>query len=83
MWCSTNEWSNRSYLCYESKIRCGGATSSREALYSTKQIHRFGGDSAGTHDSDNASGFNGIDSDGVRLTALGAGWYDYRRLLKH
>ena len=33
---------------------------------------RFSGDSSGTHDSDNVSGYNGIDSDNDRLTSLAA-----------
>ena len=37
---------------------------------STKLQTRFSGDSSGTHDSDNVSGYNGIDSDGDRLTSL-------------
>jgi len=51
----------------------GGATGNREALFNEAET-RFSGDSSGTHDSDNASGWNGIDSEGVgRLTALAAG----------
>ncbi|MAI05502.1 MAG: ATP-binding protein [Euryarchaeota archaeon] len=50
----------------------GGSTSNREALVNEAET-RFSGDSSGTHDSDNASGFNGIDSEGARLTSLAAG----------
>ena len=50
----------------------GGATGNREALFNEAET-RFSGDSSGTHDSDNASGWNGVDSEGARLTALAAG----------
>ena len=50
----------------------GGSTSNREALFNEAET-RFSGDSSGTHDSDNASGFNGVDSEGARLTSLAAG----------
>jgi len=50
----------------------GGSTSNREALFNEAET-RFSGDSSGTHDSDNASGFNGFDSEGARLTSLAAG----------
>lgn len=40
-----------------------GDTSSREALFNEAET-QFSGDSSGTHDSDNVSGFNGIDPDG-------------------
>jgi hypothetical protein len=50
----------------------GGSTSNREALFNEAET-QFSGDSSGTHDSDNASGFNGIDSEGARLTSLAAG----------
>ena len=57
----------------------GGSTANREALFNEAET-RFSGDSSGTHDSDNASGFNGIsdtDSDSTvddqRLTSLAAG----------
>ena len=43
----------------------------REALFNEAES-RFSGDSSGTHDSDNVSGYNGIDSDGDRLTSLAA-----------
>ena len=50
----------------------GGATTNREALFNEAET-QFSGDSSGTHDSDNASGWNGIDSAGARLTNLAAG----------
>ena len=50
----------------------GGATGNREALFNEAET-QFSGDSSGTHDSDNASGWNGIDSEGARLTSLAAG----------
>ena len=50
----------------------GGSTSNREALFNEAET-QFSGDSSGTHDSDNASGFNGVDSEGARLTGLAAG----------
>ena len=50
----------------------GGSTSNREALFNEAET-QFSGDSSGTHDSDNASGWNGIDSEGGRLTDLAAG----------
>jgi len=50
----------------------GGSTSNREALFNEAET-QFSGDSSGTHDSDNASGWNGVDSEGARLTALAAG----------
>ena len=50
----------------------GGATGNREALFNEAET-QFSGDSSGTHDSDNASGWNGIDSQGARLTGLAAG----------
>ena len=50
----------------------GGATSNREALFNEAET-QFSGDSSGTHDSDNASGWNGVDSEGARLTSLAAG----------
>lgn len=40
-----------------------GDTSSREALFNEAET-QFSGDSSGTHDSDNVSGFNGISPDG-------------------
>ena len=54
----------------------GGSTSNREALFNEAET-RFSGDSSGTHDSDNPSGFNddsdGIDSEGARSTGIFAG----------
>jgi len=50
----------------------GGSTSNREALFNEAET-RFSGDSSGTHDSDNASGWNGVDSQGTRLSNLTAG----------
>ena len=50
----------------------GGATGNREALFNEAET-QFSGDSSGTHDSDNASGWNGIDSEGARLSNLAAG----------
>ena len=54
----------------------GGAVANREALFNEAET-QFSGDSGGTHDSSNPSGFNddsdGIDSEGARLTALAAG----------
>ena len=47
----------------------GGSTSNREALFNEAET-QFSGDSSGSHDSDNASGWNGIDSEGARLTSL-------------
>jgi hypothetical protein len=50
----------------------GGSTSNREALFNEAET-QFSGDSSGTHDSDNASGWNGVDSEGARITDLAAG----------
>jgi hypothetical protein len=57
----------------------GGNTANREALFNEAET-QFSGDSAGTHDSDNASGLNGVtdaDADSTiddqRLTSLAAG----------
>jgi len=57
----------------------GGSTSNREALFNEAET-KFSGDSSATHDSDNASGLNGItdsnsDSsiDNDRLTDIAAG----------
>ncbi len=54
----------------------GGSTSNREALFNEAET-QFSGDSSGTHDSDNVSGFNGISpsgdsADAMRLTSLAA-----------
>jgi hypothetical protein len=71
-------------LIFAMKSRYGaGATSSREALFNEAET-QFSGDSGGTHDSDNASGLNGIDAtagnvagdsslDSERLTDIFAG----------
>ena len=73
--CGVQPMNGPTGLIFAMKARygAGGAvtTSSREALFNEADT-KFGGDQAGTHDSDNASGFNGVDSGGVRLTALGA-----------
>ena len=50
----------------------GGSTSNREALFNGSET-QFSGDSSGTHDSDNASGWNGVDSEGARITDIFAG----------
>ena len=50
----------------------GGSTSNREALFNEAET-QFSGDSSGTHDSDNASGWNGVDSEGARITDIFAG----------
>jgi len=81
--CGVQPMNGPTGLIFAMKARygAGGAvtTSSREALFNEADT-KFGGDQAGTHDSDNASGFNGIsdtDTDGTvddqRLTALAAG----------
>jgi hypothetical protein len=60
--CGVQPMSGPTGLIFAMKARYGaGATSSREALFNEAET-QFSGDSAGTHDSDNASGFNGIDS---------------------
>ena len=77
--CGVQPMSGPTGLIFAMKARYGaGSTSSREALFNEAET-QFSGDSAGTHDSDNASGFNGIsdtDSDSTvddqRLTALAA-----------
>lgn len=71
--CGVQPMNGPTGLIFAMKARYGsGATTSREALFNEAET-RFGGDSGGTHDSDNASGFNGVDSEGARLTALAAG----------
>ena len=76
--CGVQPMNGPTGLIFAMKARYGsGATASREALFNEAET-RFGGDSGGTHDSDNASGFNGIapsgdSADAMRLTALGAG----------
>jgi hypothetical protein len=71
--CGVQPMNGPTGLIFAMKARYGsGSTSSSEALFSEAET-RFSGDSGGTHDSDNASGFNGVDSQGARLTALAAG----------
>jgi len=77
--CGVQPMSGPTGLIFAMKSRYGGgATGSTEALFNEAQT-QFSGDSAGTHDSDNVSGFATIadsagDSsvDNERLTALGA-----------
>jgi hypothetical protein len=78
--CGVQPMSGPTGLIFAMKSRYnGGATSDREALFNEAET-QFSGDSAGTHDSDNASGLNGItdsnsDSslDNDRLTNIFAG----------
>ena len=57
--CGVQPMNGPTGLIFAMKARYGtGATASREALFNEAET-RFGGDSGGTHDSDNASGFNG------------------------
>lgn len=75
--CGVQPMNGPTGLIFAMKARYqGGSTSNREALFNEAET-RFSGDSSGTHDSDNPSGFNddsdGIDSEGARLTALAAG----------
>ena len=86
--CGVQPMSGPTGLIFAMKARYGaGATSSREALHNEAET-QFSGDRTGTHDSDNASGFNGISDDSSnsapvrttdssvddsRLTALAAG----------
>ena len=69
--CGVQPMSGPTGLIFAMKARYGGgATSNREALFGEAET-QFSGDRAGTHDSDNASGFNGISDDsvtGVRTT---------------
>ena len=70
--CGVQPMNGPTGLIFAMKARYqGGSTSNREALFNEAET-RFSGDSAGTHDSDNVSGYNGIDSDGDRLTSLAA-----------
>lgn len=81
--CGVQPMSGPTGLIFAMKSRYGaGATTSREALFNEAET-KFSGDSSGTHDSDNVSGFNGIDSagngpnsdntvDDQRLTTLAA-----------
>ena len=78
--CGVQPMSGPTGLIFAMKSRYGGGnTANREALFNEAET-QFSGDSAGTHDSDNASGLNGItdtDSDNTiddqRLTSLAAG----------
>ena len=85
--CGVQPMSGPTGLIFAMKARYGaGSTSSREALFNEAET-QFSGDRTGTHDSDNASGFNGISDDSgtsptrstdssvddSRLTALAAG----------
>jgi hypothetical protein len=84
--CGVQPMSGPTGLIFAMKARYGaGSTSSREALFNEAET-QFSGDRSGTHDSDNASGFNGISDDSVtgsrttdssvddsRLTSLAAG----------
>jgi len=67
--CGVQPMSGPTGLIFAMKARYGaGATASREALFNEAET-QFSGDRTGTHDSDNASGFNGISDDsetGVR-----------------
>ncbi len=83
--CGVQPMSGPTGLIFAMKARYGaGSTSNREALFNEAET-QFSGDRTGTHDSDNASGFNGISDDSVtgsrttdssvddsRLTALSA-----------
>ena len=77
--CGVQPMSGPTGLIFAMKARYGaGNTNSREALFNEAET-QFSGDSTGTHDSDNASGFNGVtdtDADSTvddqRLTALTA-----------
>ena len=78
--CGVQPMSGPTGLIFAMKSRYGGGdTANREALFNEAET-QFSGDSAGTHDSDNASGLNGItdtDSDNTiddqRVTSLAAG----------
>jgi hypothetical protein len=76
--CGVQPMSGPTGLIFAMKARYqGGSTSNREALFNEAET-RFSGDSGGTHDSDNVSGFNGItpsgdSADALRGTALAAG----------
>ena len=77
--CGVQPMSGPTGLIFAMKSRYGGGnTANREALFNEAET-QFSGDSAGTHDSDNASGLNvtNLDSDSTaddaRLTALAAG----------
>ena len=77
--CGVQPMSGPTGLIFAMKSRYGGgSTSNREALFNEAET-QFSGDSAGTHDSDNASGLNvtNLDSDSTaddaRLTSIMAG----------
>jgi len=77
--CGVQPMSGPTGLIFAMKSRYGGgSTSNREALFNEAET-QFSGDSAGTHDSDNASGLNvtNLDSDSTaddaRLTNIMAG----------
>jgi len=78
--CGVQPMSGPTGLIFAMKSRYGGGdTANREALFNEAET-QFSGDSAGTHDSDNASGLNGISDtdadstiDDQRLTSLAAG----------
>jgi hypothetical protein len=84
--CGVQPMSGPTGLIFAMRARYGaGSTASREALFNEAET-QFSGDRTGTHDSDNASGFNGISDDSVtgvrstdssvddsRLTSLAAG----------
>ena len=58
--CGVQPMSGPTGLIFAMKSRYqGGATGNREALYNEAET-RFSGDSAGTHDSDNVSGLEGL-----------------------
>ena len=69
--CGVQPMSGPTGLIFAMKARYGtGSTSSREALFNEAETQFSGDRASGGHDSDNVSGFNGIDSEGARLTAL-------------
>ena len=82
--CGVQPMSGPTGLIFAMKSRYGsGSTSAREALFNEAET-QFSGDSGGTHDSDNASGLNGVDAtagnvagdssvDSERLTNIFAG----------
>ena len=76
--CGVQPMSGPTGLIFAMRSRYGaGDTSSREALFNEAET-QFSGDSSGTHDSDNVSGFAGIDpdadsADDLRSTDIFAG----------
>jgi len=76
--CGVQPMSGPTGLIFAMKARYqGGSTANREALFNEAET-QYSGDSGGTHDSDNVSGFNGItptgdSADALRATALAAG----------